>query len=90
MFVQLLFWIVPLLFLGRREQLPRLVALQQQLAAHQRQPGGKRLQLTDEDRRFWVMLRGRRMPTRPTGTRIGARPAQKRPEGANLPPSERV
>jgi transposase InsO family protein len=59
MFVQLLFWMVPLLFLGRREQLLHIVALQQQLAVYQRQQNGRRLQLTDEDRRFWVMLRGR-------------------------------
>ena len=58
-FVQLLFWIVPLLFLGRREQCLRIVALQQQLAAYQRQLGGNRLQLTGEDRWVWVMLRGR-------------------------------
>jgi hypothetical protein len=56
MFVQLPFWIFPLLFLGRREQCLRIVALQQQLAVYQRQLGGKRLQLADEDRQFWVML----------------------------------
>jgi putative transposase len=59
MFMQLLFWMVPLLFLGRREQLLRIVALQQQLEVYQRQQNGRRLQLTDEDRRFWVMLRRR-------------------------------
>jgi hypothetical protein len=59
MFVQLLFWLVPLLFLGRRDQCFRIIALQQQLEVYQRQQGGKRLQLTDEDRRFWVMLRRR-------------------------------
>jgi putative transposase len=59
MFMQLLFWMVPLLFLGRREQLLRIVALQQQLEVYQRQQNGRRLQLTDEDRRFWVMLRKR-------------------------------
>jgi putative transposase len=56
MFVQLLFWMVPLLFLGRREQLLHIVALQQQLEVYQRQQNGRRLQLTDEDRRFWVVL----------------------------------
>ena len=59
MFVQMLFWIIPLLFLSRRDQCFRIVALEQQLAVYQRQQGGKRLQLTDEDRRFWVMLRRR-------------------------------
>jgi len=46
MFMQLLLCIVPVLFLGRREQLLRIVALQQQLAVYQRQLAGKRLQLT--------------------------------------------
>jgi len=59
MFVQLLLWMVPLLFLGRREQCLRIVALQQQLEVYQRQQNGRRLQLTEEDRRFWVMLRKR-------------------------------
>lgn len=45
--MQLLLCIVPVLFLGRREQLLRIVALQQQLAVYQRQLAGKRLQLTD-------------------------------------------
>ncbi len=55
----MLFWVIPLLFLGRRDQCYRIIALQQQPEAYQRQQGGKRLQLTDEDRRFWVMLRAR-------------------------------
>ena len=59
MFVQLLFWLVPLLFLGRRDQCFRIIALQQQLEVYQRQQSGRRLQLTDADRRFWVMLRRR-------------------------------
>jgi transposase InsO family protein len=59
MFVQLLLWMVPLLFLGRRDQCLRVIALQQQLEVYQRQQAGKRLQLTDQDRRFWVMLRKR-------------------------------
>jgi len=57
MFVQVLFWVMPLLFLGRRDQCFRIIALQQQLDVYERQWGGKRLRLTDEDRRFWVMLR---------------------------------
>jgi len=59
MFVQVLLWVIPLLFLSRREQCLRIVALEQQLEVYQRQHRGKRLQLTDEDRRFWVMLRRR-------------------------------
>jgi len=59
MFVQVLFWVIPLLFLSRREQCFRIVALEQQLEVYQRQQGGRRLQLTDADRRFWVMLRRR-------------------------------
>jgi hypothetical protein len=59
MFVQVLFWVIPLLFLSRVEQCFRIVALEQQLEVYQRQHRGKRLQLTDEDRRFWVMLRRR-------------------------------
>ncbi len=59
MFVQLLPWMVPLLFLNRRDQCLRIIALQQQLEVYQRQQGGRRLQLTDQDRRFWVMLRRR-------------------------------
>jgi hypothetical protein len=59
MFVQLLLWMVPLLFLSRREQCLRIVALQQQLEVYQRQQNGRRLQLTEEERRFWVMLRKR-------------------------------
>jgi len=59
MFVQLLLWMAPLLFLGRRDQCLRIIALQQQLAVYRRQQGGRRLQLTDEDRRFWVLLRRR-------------------------------
>jgi len=31
MFAQVLFWVIPLLFLSRREQCFRMVALQQQL-----------------------------------------------------------
>jgi len=57
MFVQMLFWLVPLLFLSRRDQCFRMVALQHQLHVYQRQQSGRRLQLTDEDRRLWVMLR---------------------------------
>jgi len=57
MLVQVLFWLVPLLFLSRREQCLRIVALQHQLGVYQRQQGGRRLPLTDQDRRFWVMLR---------------------------------
>jgi len=57
MFVQVLFWLVPLLFLSRRDQCFRIIALQQQLDVYERQRGGKRLRLTDEDRRFWVVLR---------------------------------
>jgi len=59
MFLQLLLWMAPLLFLGRRDQCLRIIALQQQLEVYQRQQGGRRLQLTDEDRRFWVVLRRR-------------------------------
>ena len=59
MFVQMLFWVIPLLFLSRRDQCFRVLALQQQLEVYQRQQGKRRLQLTDEDRRFWVMLRRR-------------------------------
>jgi len=59
MFVQMLFWVIPLLFLSRRDQCLRIVALQQQLEVFQRQQGWRRLQLTDADRRFWVMLRHR-------------------------------
>jgi putative transposase len=59
MFLQVLLWLAPLLFLGRRDCCLRMLALQQQLEVYQRQQGGKRLQLTDEDRRFWVMLRRR-------------------------------
>jgi len=58
-FVQLLLWMAPLLFLNRRDQCLRIIALQQQLEVYQRQQGGRRLQLTDQDRRFWVMLRAR-------------------------------
>jgi len=59
MFVQLLLGLVPLLFLGRRDQCFRIIALQQQLEVYRREQGGKRLQLTDDERRFWVMLRKR-------------------------------
>jgi len=59
MFLQVLFWMVPLLFLSRRDQCFQIISLQQQLEVYQRQRGEKRLQLTDEDRRFWVMLRRR-------------------------------
>jgi len=59
MFVQILFWVIPLLFRSRRDQCFRIVALEQQLEVFQRQQGGRRLQLTDADRWFWVMLRGR-------------------------------
>ena len=59
MFVQVLFWLVPLLFLSRRDQCFRIIALQQQLDVFQRQQGDRRLQLTDADRRFWLMLRRR-------------------------------
>jgi putative transposase len=59
MFLQVLFWMVPLLFLSRRDQCFQIISLQQQLEVYQRQQGEKRLQLTDEDRRFWVMLRRR-------------------------------
>jgi predicted RNA binding protein YcfA (HicA-like mRNA interferase family) len=38
MLVQLLFWMVPLLFLGRREQLLRIISLQHQLEVYRRQP----------------------------------------------------
>ena len=47
MFVQVLFWLVPLLFRSRRDQCFRIIALQQQLDVYERQRGGKRLQLTD-------------------------------------------
>jgi hypothetical protein len=57
--VRVLFWVIPLLFLSRRDQCFRIVALEQQLEVYQRQLGGHRMQLTDEDRRFWVMLRRR-------------------------------
>lgn len=57
--MRMLFWMIPLLFFSRRDQCFRIVALEQQLEVYQRQQGGKRLQLTDEDRRFWVMLRRR-------------------------------
>jgi len=55
MFVQMLFWVIPLLFLSRRDQCFRIVALEQQLEVFQRQQGGQRLQLTDADREnpFW-------------------------------------
>ena len=59
MFLQVLFWMVPLLVLSRRDQCFQIISLQQQLEVYQRQQGEKRLQLTDEDRRFWVMLRRR-------------------------------
>lgn len=59
MFMRVLFWVIPLLFLGRRDYCLRIVALQQQLAVYQRQQNGRRLRLTDEDRRLWVMLRRR-------------------------------
>jgi len=59
MFVQMLFWVIPLLFLSRRDQCFRVIALQQQLEVYQRQQGKRRLRLTDADRRFWVMLRRR-------------------------------
>jgi len=59
MFVQLLLWLVPLLFLGRRDQCFRIIALQQQLEVYRRQQGGKQVQLTDQERRFWAMLRVR-------------------------------
>jgi len=36
MFVQVLFWLVPLLFLSRRDQCFQIIALQQQLAVCQR------------------------------------------------------
>jgi hypothetical protein len=62
MLVQVLFWLAPLLFLSRRDHCFRIVALQHQLGVYQRQQGGRRLQLTDQDRRFWVMLL-RRMAT---------------------------
>ena len=57
MFMRVLFWVVPLLFLGRRDCCLQIIALRQQLEVYQRGHGGKRLQLTDGDRRFWVMLR---------------------------------
>ena len=59
MFVQVLFWLVPLLFLSRRDQCFRIIALQQQLDVYERQQGRRRLLLTEADRRFWVMLRRR-------------------------------
>ncbi len=59
MFVQVVLWVVPLLFLGRRGQWFQIIALQQQLDVCHRQQGSCQLQLSDEDRRFWVMLRRR-------------------------------
>jgi hypothetical protein len=57
MLVKALLWVIPLLFLSRRDQCSRIAVLQHQLNVYQRQQRGRRLQLTDEDRRFWVMLR---------------------------------
>lgn len=45
MFVQMVFWLIPLLFLSRRAQCFRIIALQHQLDVYQRQRGGKRLRL---------------------------------------------
>jgi len=59
MLMRVLFWVIPLLFLGRRDYCLRIIALQQQLDVYQRQLGGSRLHLTGEDRRFWVVLRRR-------------------------------
>ena len=57
MFLQMLFWVISLLLLSRKDQCFRIVALEQQLDVSQRQQGRRRLQLSDADRRFWVMLR---------------------------------
>jgi len=69
MFVRLLLWMVPLLFLNRRDQCLRIIALQQQLEVYQRRQRGRRLQLTEEDWRFWVCLShddGTPVPSLPT------------------------
>ena len=57
MVLRLLLWIGQLVFASRRAQALEIIALRHQLEVYQRQSPGRRLRLTAEDRRFWVLLR---------------------------------